>query len=73
MATELEKIRQRIDKREEMNRADRERQRVLIRQRKAEGATWDQLQEEAGVSRPTLNSILNGRAPRRKDAKRAAG
>lgn len=66
MATELQQIRKRIDQREALNARDRERQRELLRARRAEGATWDEMQEEAGVSRPTLNLILNGVRPRRR-------
>lgn len=65
MATELEQIRKRIDGRDALNLKDRARQRELLMARKAEGATWDEMQAEAGVSRPTLNFILNGVRPRR--------
>jgi len=66
MATELEQIRKRIDQRDALNRRDRARQAELVRERRAAGATWSQMQEEAGISRPTLALILNGTPPRRK-------
>lgn len=60
MATELEQIRKRLDTRADLDRRDRERQRALVRQRIAEGRTWDEVQAEAGISRPTLSAILHG-------------
>jgi AraC-like DNA-binding protein len=54
MATELEQIAKRIRVRNDAQAADRERQRELIRERIAEGATWDKVQAEAKVSRPTI-------------------
>lgn len=58
MATELEKIAERIHARNEANQRDRKRQRELIRQRIAEGKTWNEVQAESKVSRPTLRDAL---------------
>lgn len=58
MATELEKIAERIRTRKTADERDRKRQRELIRERIAEGCTWDQVQAEARVSRPTLRDAL---------------
>jgi hypothetical protein len=58
MATELEKIAERIRTRSDANDRDRKRQRELIRERIAEGKTWDQVQAEAKVSRPTIRDAL---------------
>lgn len=62
MATELQQIARRIKMRNEANAADRTRQRELIRERVGHGATWDVVQAEAQVSRPTVRDAL-----RRKD------
>lgn len=67
MATELEQIRKRLDTRADLDRRDRERQHQLVKQRIAEGMTWDEVQAEAGISRPTLSAILHG--PRQKRGK----
>lgn len=56
--TELEQIAHRIRMRDDANRADRTRQRELIRERQAAGATWDEIQAEAAVSRPTVRDAL---------------
>jgi AraC-like DNA-binding protein len=58
MATELEQIAKRIRMRDQQQAADRKRQRELIRERIREGRTWDQVQAEAQVSRPTLRDAL---------------
>lgn len=58
MATELEKIAERIRTRKTADERDRKRQRELIRERIAAGCTWDQVQAEARVSRPTLRDAL---------------
>lgn len=58
MATELEKIAERIRTRDDANGRDRKRQRELIRERIAEGKTWDMVQAEAKVSRPTIRDAL---------------
>lgn len=58
MATELQKIAERIRAREALDVADRKRQRELIRQRIADGRSWDEVQAEASVSRPTLAKAL---------------
>lgn len=58
MATELERIADRIERRAEAERADRARQRELLRQRIAAGRTWSQVIAEARVSRPTLAAAL---------------
>lgn len=58
MATELEKIAERIGARKEANDRDRARQRALIRERIAAGSTWDQVQAEAKISRPTILTAL---------------
>lgn len=59
MTTELEKIAERIRARNDLQAADRKRQRELIRERVAGGATWDTVQAEAAVSRPTIMAALN--------------
>lgn len=56
--TELEQIAKRIRVRDEADRADRARQRELIRERIAEGRSWDDVQAEARVSRPTISRAL---------------
>ena len=58
MATELEKIAERIRTRNDANDRDRKRQRELIRERIAAGNTWDTVQAEAKVSRPTIRAAL---------------
>lgn len=58
MATELEKIAERIRAREDADKRDRKRQRELIRERIAAGNTWSTVQAEARVSRPTLRDAL---------------
>jgi len=58
MLTELGKIAERIRTRDAANERDRTRQRELIRERKAEGKTWDEIQAEARVSRPTIRDAL---------------
>jgi len=58
MATELEKIAERIRAREDADKRDRKRQRELIRERIAAGNTWSAVQAEARVSRPTLRDAL---------------
>lgn len=58
MATELEKIAERIRTRNDANDRDRKRQRELIRERIAAGNTWDTVQAEAKVSRPTIRDAL---------------
>ncbi len=58
MATELQQIAKRIESRAVLESKDRARQRELIRDRIAGGATWDEVQEEAGVSRPTISKAL---------------
>jgi len=72
MATELEKIRQRLDTRAEQDRKDRARQAELVRQRIAEGTTWRAVQEEAGISRMTISEMVKGykRSSTRKPARR---
>lgn len=61
MATELEKIKDRLLMRANMDKRDRERQAELVRKRIHEGATWNEVQAEAGISRPTLSDILHGK------------
>jgi len=57
--TELEKIAQRIAQRNAAQATDRARQRELIRQRvRVDGRTWDEVQAEAKVSRPTIRDAL---------------
>lgn len=58
MATELEQIAKRIRTRRAADVADRARQRELIRERIAAGRTWDEVQAEAQVSRPTVRDAL---------------
>lgn len=58
MATELEQIAKRIRVRDDAQAADRKRQRELIRERIASGLTWDLVQAEAHVSRPTIMAAL---------------
>lgn len=58
MATELEQIAKRIRTRDDAQATDRKRQRELIRERIAQGRTWDQVQAEAQVSRPTIMAAL---------------
>lgn len=58
MATELEQIAKRIRVRDAAQAADRARQKELIRQRIAAGMTWDAVQAEAKVSRPTITTAL---------------
>lgn len=58
MTTELAKIAERIRARATLDAADRKRQRALIRERIAAGATWDDVQREARVSRPTIAAAL---------------
>lgn len=57
-AAELRKIAQRCDRRETDERADRKRQRELVREMRAEGFTWDAMQEAAQISRTTLRDHL---------------
>lgn len=58
MATELEQIAKRIERRDGEQLGDRKRQRELIRERIAAGSTWDAVQAEARVSRPTIMAAL---------------
>lgn len=58
MTSELAKIAERIAMRDAANKADRIRQRELIRERSAAGVTWDAIQQEAKVSRPTIRDAL---------------
>jgi hypothetical protein len=58
--TELQIIAKRVHERAADELADRERQRALLRRRQAEGATWDEMQAEAEISRPTLMRALRG-------------
>lgn len=58
MTTELQQIAHRIRGRDEATVEDRKRQRQLIRERVAGGATWDAVQAEAQVSRPTIMAAL---------------
>ena len=58
MTTELQKIAQRIRDRESAQQVDRSRQRELIRERISTGSTWDAVQAEASVSRPTIMGAL---------------
>lgn len=58
MVTELEQIAKRIAMRDAQDKADRKRQRVLIRERVKAGRTWDQVQAEAGVARSTIMLAL---------------
>jgi hypothetical protein len=55
---ELRQIATRIQRREEAERDDRKRQRELIRERIAAGATWSQVQREARVARRTIAQAL---------------
>ncbi len=66
MATELQQIRKRIDQRKALDQRDRERQRELVKERIAEGATWVEVQDEAGISKMTISEILHGKRPRRR-------
>lgn len=65
MASELEKIRERLGMRAQMDKRDRARQAELVRERLAEGATWRQVMAEAGISKPTVSAIVHGPKPRR--------
>lgn len=56
--TELEQIAQRLRTRKALDVTDRARQRQLIRERIAAGRTWDEVQAEAQVSRPTIMAAL---------------
>lgn len=57
--TELQKIAERIRRRDEANARDRERQKALIAARILdEGRTWDEVEREADVSRPTINRTI---------------
>lgn len=70
MATsELQQIRHRINQRKVLDQRDRERQKVLVRQRIAEGRTWSEVQEEAGISRMQITEILHGKRPRSRSSK----
>lgn len=64
MATELEKIKDRLLMRAELDKRDRERQAELVRSRIAGGATWVEVCAEAGISKPTLSTILHGERPK---------
>lgn len=55
---ELGQLAKRITQRDEAEARDRARQRVLIRERIADGATWDTVMAEAKVSRPTILKAL---------------
>lgn len=66
MATELEKIKDRLLMRADLDRRDRDRQAELVRERIREGATWVEVCREAGISKPTLSSILHGDRPKSK-------
>jgi lambda repressor-like predicted transcriptional regulator len=61
--TELEKISERIRNRQTLDEKDRARQRELIREAIAAGRTWDAVQREAGISRPTLRNALSENYP----------
>ena len=57
--TELQKIAQRIRRRAELDDADRARQRdLIVRMIEVEGATWDDVEAAADVSRPTINRTM---------------
>lgn len=57
--TELQKIAQRLHRRAELDAADRDRQKALIvRMIEDEGATWDEVEQAADVSRPTINRTM---------------
>lgn len=57
--SELADIADRIDARRAAERADRERQRELIRHAiRVDGRTWSDVEAEARVSRPTLRRAL---------------
>ena len=57
--TELQKIAQRIRRRAELDDADRARQRdLIVRMIETEGATWDDVEAAADVSRPTINRTM---------------
>lgn len=58
MVSELSQIAKRIHVRDAAQAADRARQRELIRERIAAGATWNSVQAEAKVSRPTILAAL---------------
>lgn len=58
MSAELNQIAKRIRTRTAAEAADRARQRQLIRQEIASGKTWDTVQAEAQVSRPTIMAAL---------------
>lgn len=59
MATELEKITERIKARDAATARDRARQRELIRQRiRVEGKTWSEVEHETRVSRATIREAL---------------
>lgn len=68
MATELQQIRKRLNARKALDDADRNRQRELVLQRVAEGATWSEIQEEAGISRMTISAYVHGPRPRKSRA-----
>lgn len=55
---ELDGLHRRIANRSSDIAADRERQRVLIRQMQADGETWDAMVERAHVSRQTVRRAL---------------
>lgn len=57
-AAELRKIAERCDRREAEERRDRKRQRELVREMRAEGFIWDDMQEAAQISRTTLRDHL---------------
>ena len=56
--TELEQIAKRLRTRAALDKTDRARQRELIRERVAQHKTWDEIQAEAQVSRPTIMQAL---------------
>jgi hypothetical protein len=58
--SELQAIARRIAERAARDHDDRQRQRVLVRQMRASGASWDDIVAEAQISRPTLARYLKG-------------
>lgn len=56
---ELTKLAERIRTRDDEQRADRARQRVIMRELVAQGHTWDSVQSAAQVTRKTLSRALH--------------
>lgn len=57
--TELAQLAKRLRRRAELDAADRERQRALIVTMIVdEGATWDEVERVADVSRPLINRTM---------------